>query len=200
MKPVMKKIALISVLVLSFTAVPLVHAQDGNVIVLAKEGEVISNSLPTATNYFVKEIPLGQRDRAKIKAQGNFTPQESLLKFFYGKDAGGTLVGAVLFLKMETQHGMIEVGVALKPGGTVSNVVVTKATTETKPWIEAAESAGITKDLIGLGTDSANDPLKNVSESAIGAMPYFAAQVMATAAVRAVIYYQVLFLPRLQTP
>lgn len=196
----MKKIGLVSVLLLSFAFVPLAHAQDGKPVVLAEEGDVISNSLPNATNYFVKEIPIGQRDRAKIRAQGNFTPQASMLKFFYGKNAGGSLVGTVMFLKMETQHGLIEVGVALNPGGTVSNVVVTKATAETEPWIKAAEDAGVARDLVGLGTDSANDPLKNVSESAMGAMPYFAAQVMATAAVRAVVYYQVLFLPRLQAP
>lgn len=198
MNPVMNKIGLVSILLVSFAIVPLAHAQNEKPVVLAEEGEVISNSLPAATNYFVKKIPLGQRERAKIKAQGSFSPQVSMLKFFYGENAGGTLVGTVLFLKMETQHGMIEVGVALNPGGTVSNVVVTKATAETVPWIQAAEAAGVTKDLIGIGTDSANDPLKNVSESAIGAMPYFAAQVMATATVRAIVYYQVVFLPRLQ--
>lgn len=200
MKSIMRKEALISILAVVFATAPCLYAQGADTVMLATKGEVISNSLPKAANYYVKDIPLGQRDRAKIKAQGNFTPQISELKFFYGTDKGGSLVGTVLFLKMETEHGPIEVGVALSPGGTVSNVAVTEATTETEPWIKAAENAGLMKELIGLSSASGTNPLQNVSESGMGAMPYFAAQVIATAVIRAVVYYNILFLPRLQSP
>ncbi len=193
----MRKRVFIAVLALAFAADVPVHAQSTRTVVLAKQGDVISKSLPTATNYFVKEIYLGQRARAKIKAQGNFSPQVSKLKFFYGKNAGGSLVGTVLFVKMVTAHGPIEVGVAFTPGGVVSNVAVTKATTETKPWIEAAENAGLKKDLVGISANTTTSPLKNVSKSSIGAMPYFAAEVIATAVLRATVYYHILFLPQL---
>lgn len=200
MKPIMKKKALISILAVVLATAPCLYAQVADTVVLATRGDVISNSLPDAANYYVKDIPLGQRDRAKIKAQGNFTPQISSLKFFYGTKKGGSLAGTVVFLKMETEHGPIEVGVVLTPGGTVSNVAVTVATAETKPWIKAAEDAGLMKRLIGLSAASGTNPLQNMSESAMGAMPYFAAQVIATAVIRALVYYNVLFLPRLQSP
>ncbi len=193
-----KRKALISALALAFVAVPITQALGGNTVDLAGEGDVIANSLPTATNYFDKEILVGQRERAEIEAQGNFTPQTSRLKFFYGESAGGGLAGTVLFLRMKTRHGRFVIGVALDPDGSVSNVVVSRAPAEAVPWFEAAQSAGIGKKLDGLGMKTGSDPLQNVSENAIGPMPYFAAEVMAAAAVRAVVYYQVLFLPRLR--
>lgn len=196
MTGMMRKRLFISMLALVSAAVA-AHAQGSKTVVLAKRGDVIANSLPKATNYFVKEIDIGQRARGKIKAQGNFSPQAPKLKFFYGKNAGGSLVGTVLFVKMATAHGPFEVGVAFTPAGAISNVVVTKATEETEPWVKAAENAGVMKGLIGISSDSEPNPLQNVSESSIGAMPYFAAQVIATAVIRAVVYYRILFLPQL---
>ena len=136
------------------------YAQGGKAITLARKGDVIKNSLPNATNFFVKKIILNDHDKAKIKAQGSFSPQVSHLKFFYGEDAAQELVGTVLFNRMITSDGPIEVGIAFTPGGTVSNVVVTRATARMKPWIETAISGGVLKHLIGIGSDALSAPMK----------------------------------------
>ncbi len=172
-------------------------AQTTGSVVMAKKGDVISSSLPGASNYFVREVVLSETDKAKIKAQGNFSPQVSKLEFYYGEKSGGELVGTVLFDRMETSHGQIEVAVAFTPAGVVSNVMVSRATAETEPWIEAAFKSGLKKRLVGLGPDSMTDPLKDVSAANMGRMPYRMAQVIATAVVRSVVYYNILFLPRL---
>lgn len=195
MEPVMKNTALIPILAALFAAAPCLYAQNADTVSLVSQGDVISQSMPTAKNFYVKEIPISERNKAEIQAQGNFTPSTTELKFFYGEDSTGSLVGTVLFLKMETQYGPIEVGVVFAPAGAVSNVVVTEATAETVPWVKAAENANVAKALIGISSASASDPLKDVSESAIGTKPYFIAQVMATAAIRGAIYYNKMFLP-----
>lgn len=194
----MKKTIIITALAALFAAAPCVYAQNADTVVLASQGDVISESLPTATNFFEKKIPISEQNRAEIQAQGNFSPTMSELKFFYGEDSTGSLVGTVLFLKMDTQYGPMKVGVVFAPAGAISNVLVTEATTETASWVQAAEDADVAKAMIGMTSASATDPLKNISESAIGSKAYFVAQVMATAALRGVIYYNKLFLPLLQ--
>ncbi len=171
------------------------YAQGGKAITLARKGDVIKNSLPNATNFFVKKIILNDHDKAKIKAQGSFSPQVSHLKFFYGEDAAQELVGTVLFNRMITSDGPIEVGIAFTPGGTVSNVVVTRATARMKPWIETAISGGVLKHLIGIGSDALSDPMKNVSESDLGPQAYHIAKVITAAVIQGVVYYDILFKP-----
>ncbi len=173
------------------------YAQSTSSVVMAKWGDVIRKSLPTATNYFVKEVALGQDEVAKIKLQGSFSPQVSRMKFFYGKDTLGGFVGTVLFDEVKTIHGPVEVGIAFTPGGTVSNVVVTKATAETEPWVKAALSSGLVKNYIGMSAKSMTNPLQNVSPASIGEKPYLMAQAITSAVTQGVVYYNVLFQPRL---
>lgn len=175
------------------------YAQSSDTVVMVMKGDFIKNSLPTATDFFVKDVFLGQRQRAEIKAQGSFSPQVSRLKFFYGRNKAGDLVGTVLFNQMITRYGPVEVGVAFTPSGAVSNVAVTRATAQTEPWIESVEGSALMKDLIGLTQNSGTDPMKNISESSLGTGPYFMAQVITTAVTRAIVYYNRLFqsdLPR----
>ena len=170
------------------------YAQSSKTVVLARKGDFINNSLPNAADFFVKNVILGQRQRAEIKAQGSFSPQVSRLKFFYGRNKAGDLVGAVLFDRVITRYGPVEVGVAFTPAGAVSNVEVTKATRQTKPWVESVEGSSLMKDLMGLTANSGIDPMRNVSEKSLGAGPYFMAQVITTSVTRAVVYYNRLFL------
>lgn len=197
MKELVKLNTIIFVLILGGCAAASASAQTAKPVVLAKKGDVISGSLPGAANYFVREVALSETDKAKIKAQGNFSPQVSKLDFYYGEKSGGELVGTVVFNRMETSHGMVEVGVAFTPAGAVSNVVVTKATAETEPWIKSAEKAGVMKHLVGMSSASMTDPIKNLSSEEIGAMPYLMAQVIAAAVTQSVVYYDLLFRPQL---
>ncbi len=171
------------------------YAQGSRTIRLARQGDVIRKSLPNATNFFVKKIILSDHDKAKIKAQGSFSPQVSQLKFFYGEDAAQQLVGTVLFNRMITSNGPVEVGIAFTPAGTVSNVVVTRATARMKPWIETAIGEGVLKNLIGIGSDDLSNPMKNVSESDLGPHAYHMAKIITAAVIQGVVYYDILFKP-----
>jgi hypothetical protein len=164
-------------------------------VVLARRGDVIKDGLPSAANFFVRKVELGQLDIAKIEAQGNFTPQVSKLEFFYGEDDSNNFVGSVLFNQVNTIHGPVEVGIVFTPGGDISEVVVTKATVETEPWVKTAISFGLMKNFIGLRARSMWNPLKSVSKSRMGDMPYFMAQAITAAVMRGVVYYDVLFRP-----
>lgn len=57
----------------------------------------------------------------------------------------------------------------------MSSVVVTKATVETEPWVKTAMNSGLMEHYVGLSGNSLKNPLKDVSESKFGAMPYFMA-------------------------
>lgn len=197
MKTLLKKKVLALAPVALLCVVANVFAQSEKTVVIARRGDVIQKSLPSATNFFVKKVVLNQHNKAKIKAQGNFSPQVPYVKFFYGEDASGSLVGTVLFNQMETRHGLIEVGIALTPAGEVSNVMVTKAAAEMEPWVKAVISTGLMKNFIGLSAQSMRDPVKDVSKSELGAMPYYVAQVITAAVIRGVVYYSILFRGRL---
>lgn len=55
----------------------------------------------------------------------------------------------MLFPQVNTQHGPLEVGLTLAPDGSLSRVVVTKATVETKPWILEAVKTGFLGEFEG---------------------------------------------------
>lgn len=197
MKTLFTKKALAFGLVASLCIVADVYAQSKKTVILETRGDVIQELLPSATNYFVKKVVLNQHNKAKIKAQGNFSPQIPYVKFFYGEDASGSLVGTVLFNQMTTRHGLIEVAIALTPAGEVSKVIVTKAAAGMESSVKAVISAGLMKNFTGLSAQSMTDPMKDVSESDLGAMPYYVAQVITTAVIRGVVYYNILFQGRL---
>jgi hypothetical protein len=56
----------------------------------------------------------------------------------------------MLFVRVDTPHGPVEVAVGFTPERTVRAVVVTKATVETKPWVTEALRAGLVDRYRGL--------------------------------------------------
>ncbi len=197
MKSIVKFVLLPSLAAALVLSAANAHAHITPTVIMAKRADAISNSLPAATNYFLRTVQIGEHDYAKIEAVGNFRPDVSKLKFFYGRDAAGHFVGTVLFDVVNTIHGPIQVGITFNPGGAVTNVVVTKATVETKPWIKSLMTSGFMKDFVGMSGHSTSDPLDKISKSKVGAIPYFMAQVVTEAVTRAIIYYDVLFRPNM---
>lgn len=173
------------------------YAQDTTSVTMARMGDVISSSLPAATDYFTENVRLSEHAFAKIEAVGNFRPDAAELKFFYGRDANGHFVGTVLFNVVNTIHGVIQVGIAFNPAGAVTNVVVTKATVDTEPWIKSLMAKGFMKKFDGMSGHSTSDPLNKISRSEVGSKPYYMAQVITEAVTRGIIYYDVLFRPNM---
>jgi hypothetical protein len=162
-------------------------------VVLKKQADMIKESVPAA-QYFLKTVKIGKADFQRIHTEGAFEPDEDQVKFYYGQDAGGSVEGVVLFAQDNTQHGPLEVGLSFGPDGVVTHAVVTKATVETKPWVQAAIEAGLMKRFQGMHPgDDPDAALKGLSKEDLGEMPYYMAGVAAAAVKRGLVLYRVLY-------
>ncbi len=166
-------------------------------VVLKTQADVIRETLPDAAQFFVRTVKIGREDLSRLRASAEFTPDDPEVKFYYGNGADGNLRGVVLFPQVNTQHGPLEVGLTLAPDGTVKAVTVTKATVETKPWVLEVVRSGLGKQFQGMrfGDDPAR-ALAAVDRKDLGAMPYYFAEVTATAVKRGLAFYGILFAAR----
>jgi hypothetical protein len=163
-------------------------------VVITKQADAIRNGIPGATQFFVKTVTIGQDDFRSL-SEGGFRPDEEAVKFYYGTDASGQVLGVVLFPQINTtQHGPVEVALALRPDGTVRSVVLTKATVETKPWAQAAVSSGLLQRFVGMRAGAnTRSALDAISKQAIGDMPYYVAGLIAQDVARGLAYHQALY-------
>ena len=166
-------------------------------VILVRRADAVAKSLPAAANFFVRKVAIGEADIAKVEARGNFRPDVSNLKFFYGRDKSGRFVGTMLFYAVDSEYGALQVGVAFSPAGSVTNVVVTKATCGSKPWIESLMSSGWLKVYDGMSGNSMFNPITRISPGTAGTRPYMMAEAITTAVVRCIVYYDMLFQPNL---
>ncbi len=163
-------------------------------VVLRKQVDVIRSTLPGATQFFLKTVQIGRQDLSRIEQTADFKPDDPKVKFYYGQSGSGGLVGVVLFPQVNTQHGPFEVGLTLGPDGTIQDVSPTKATVETKPWVEKADGTGFLDQFKGLAAGQRPDRALQVLRSAgLGDMPTWAGEQMAQAVQHGLALYQVLY-------
>jgi hypothetical protein len=163
-------------------------------VVLVKQTDLIRTTLGGAKQFFVRKVTIGKDDLARIRKEVDFSPEDPNLRFYLGKTEEGTLAGVVLFPQVNTIHGPIEVGLTLGPDGSIISAVVTKATVETRPWVEEAAAAGLMKRFQGIRYgDDLKRALEPLSPGQIGQMPYFEAQVIAATVRQGLVLYHLLF-------
>jgi hypothetical protein len=163
-------------------------------VVLVKQTDLIRTTLGGAKQFFVRTVTIGKDDLARIRKEVDFSPEDPNLRFYLGKTEEGTLAGVVLFPQVNTIHGPIEVGLTLGPDGSIISAVVTKATVETRPWVEEAAAAGLMKRFQGMRYgDDLKRALEPLSPGQIGQMPYFEAQVIAATVRQGLVLYHLLF-------
>ena len=163
-------------------------------VVLVKQTDLIRTTLGGATQFFVRKVTIGKDDLARIRREVDFSPEDPSVPFYLGKTAEGTLAGVVLFPQVNTIHGPIEVGLTLGPDGSIISAVVTKATVETRPWVEEVAAAGLMKRFQGMRYgDDVKRALEPLSPGKIGQMPYFEAQVIAAAVHQGLVLHHMLF-------
>ena len=163
-------------------------------VVLVKQTDVIRTTLDGAKRFFVRRVTIGKDDLTRIRQEVDFSPEDPDLSFYLGKTEEGNLKGVVLFPQVNTMHGPIEVGLTINPDGTVASAVVTKATVETKPWVEEAVAAGLLTRFRGMRSgDDVNGALGQLSPGQVGQMPYWEAGVIAAAVHQGLVLYHVLF-------
>lgn len=145
-------------------------------IVLVKRPDAVRALLPDAREFVEREIHLSDADAHRLHEAVDWSPDDGVVAFYTGKQ-GDRVVGALLFVRVDTPHGPVEVAVGFEPAGHVAGVVVTKATVETKPWVIEALDAGLTDRYRGLKPGDVPAGAAALKEK-VGSLPeYMAAQV-----------------------
>lgn len=151
---------------------------------LVRRGEFLKSSLPGATKFFQKEFMISGADGAAIRSKTGWSPSEEDTRVYVGRDAGGRLVGAVVFLWVASQHGPLGIGAAFDPAGTLRRVAVTDVGSETLAWVRPLIDARGPDALVGLAPDSRPDP-STIAPGVTGSMSRYYAGVIADGVARA---------------
>ena len=109
---------------------------------LVKRADAVHQIFPAADAWFERELHLSDPDAHRLHEALDWSPEDGVLRFYRGKH-GDAPVGAIVFVRVDTPHGPVEVAVGFATDGAVASVVVTKATVETKPWVLTAVRAGL---------------------------------------------------------
>ncbi len=143
---------------------------------LVKRVDAVRQIFPAADAWFERELHLSDPDAHRLHRALDWSPEDGVLRFYTGKH-GGAAVGALIFVRMDTPHGPLEVAVGFANDGAVARVVITKATVETKPWVLAALRAGLCDHYKGMRAGAVPKAADQIRDAA-GEMPaYMATQV-----------------------
>jgi hypothetical protein len=156
-------------------------------VILVKRPNAVQTLLPDATDFFAREAHLSDADAHRLREAVDWSPDDGVLIFYTGK-AGTRVVGNLMFVRVDTPHGPIEVTAGFTPAGVVRGVIVTKATVETKPWVLEALNAGLTeryKDLKPGDTSAGAAVLKDK----VGALAHYMAEQVDKGVARALAAY-----------
>jgi hypothetical protein len=134
-------------LFLSAAAAALLHITP--TVILVKRPDAVQQLLPGADQFFARELHLSNVDAHRLHQLLDWSPEDGVLTFYTGR-ADAKDVGTLLFVRVDTPHGPVEVAVSFTPQHLVRGVIVTKATVETRPWVVEALRAGLLDHYRGL--------------------------------------------------
>ena len=145
-------------------------------VIMVKRQDAVAHLLPGADQFAARELHLSSADSKKLHDAVGWEPPDGVVTFYVGKNANQT-VGSLIFMRVDCQHGPIELAIGYEPNGRVRAVEVTKATVEMKPWIVDALRAGLMDSYKGLGTNQQPTGADKVKPR-IGAMPGYMAELI----------------------
>jgi hypothetical protein len=145
-------------------------------VIMVKRQDAVAHLLPGADQFVERELHLSSADSKKIHDAVGWEPPDGVVTFFIGKHDDQT-TGALLFMRIDSQHGPIELAIGYDAKGAVRGVEVTKATVEMKPWILEALKAGLTAEYRGMVVTAAPSGAEKVKPK-IGAMPGYMAELI----------------------
>src|SRR5881392_881452 len=145
-------------------------------VILVKRQDAVAKLLPGADQFTARELHLSSTDSRKLHDAVGWEPPDGVVTFYVGK-RGDQLVGALVFMRVDCQHGPIELAIGYEPRGTVRAVEVTKATVEMKPWIVEALRAGLTNEYRGLAVAEPPSGAEKVKPH-VGSMPGYMAELI----------------------
>ena len=118
-------------------------------VVLVSDRDAVVSLLSGAQRFFVREVRLSAQEQTAIKQASGWTPEEDFYRFYVGRDEGGRMVGALVFVGDATIHGSVRVAVALGPDGKVRGATVVELTEETYSWVKPLIDQQFTRDWVG---------------------------------------------------
>jgi len=145
-------------------------------VILVKRQDAVAHLLPGADRFAARELHLSSADSKKLHDAVGWEPPDGVVTFYVGKHQDQT-TGALIFMRVDCQHGPLELAIGFGPEGTIRGVEVTKATVEMKPWVLEALRAGLTDSYRGLANDQAPAGAAKVKPQ-IGAMPGYMAELI----------------------
>jgi hypothetical protein len=145
-------------------------------VILVKRQDAVAHLLPGADQFVERELHLSSADSKRIHDAVGWEPPDGVVTFFIGKH-DDQATGALLFMRIDSQHGPIELAIGYDAKGAVRGVEVTKATVEMKPWILEALKAGLTDEYRGMVVTAAPSGAEKVKPK-IGAMPGYMAELI----------------------
>lgn len=162
-------------------------------VALVKRADAVAHLLPGADAFVAREVHLSAADAHRLHEAVDWSPEDDIVTFYIGRrSGGGETVGALLFVRVDTPHGPLEVAVGFAADGTVRGVDVTKATVETKPWVLEAIDAGLATRYAGL--KAGDTPAGAVAvEGRVGALPHYMGEQVDKGVARALAAYGLFF-------
>jgi len=153
-------------------------------VILVKREDAVAKLLPGAERFAARELHLSSADSRRLHDAVGWEPADGVVTFYLGKRQD-QVTGVLLFMRVDSQHGPLELAVGYDPGGargaggggSIRGVEVTKATVETKPWVLEALKAGLTDSYRGLGVEQAPSGAANVKPR-VGSMPGYMAELI----------------------
>jgi len=118
-------------------------------VVLVSDRDAVVSLLSGAQRFFVREVRLSAQEHTAIKQASGWTPEEDFYRFYVGRDEGGRMVGALVFVGDATIHGSVRVAVALGPDGKVRGATVVELTEEAYSWVKPLIDQQFTRDWVG---------------------------------------------------
>ena len=118
-------------------------------VVLVSDRDAVVSLLSGAQRFFVREVRLSAQEQTAIKQASGWTPEEDFYRFYVGRDEGGRMVGALVFVGDATIHGSVRVAVALGPDGKVRGATVVELTEEAYSWVKPLIDQQFTRDWVG---------------------------------------------------
>lgn len=160
-------------------------------VIMVKRQDAVSRLLPRADQFAARDLRLSSADARRLHDAVGWEPPDGVVTFYLGRRQGQA-AGVLLFMRVDSQHGALELAVGFDPQGTIRGVEITKATVEMKPWILEALRAGLTDAYRGLALDQAPAGAATVKPQ-VGAMPGYMAELTDKGVMHAAAAYRLLY-------
>jgi hypothetical protein len=160
-------------------------------VILVKRQDAVTHLLPGADQFAARELHLSSADSKRLHDAVGWEPPDGVVTFFVGKHQD-QVTGALIFMRVDCQHGPLELAIGFDARGAIRGVEVTKATVEMKPWVLEALHAGLTDSYKGLGAEQQPAGAAKVKPQ-IGAMPGYMAELIDKGVMHAAAAYRLFY-------